>query len=200
MKKNLTATAAEEVIEKGKRVRYDKNPFIGNALVNTKAGHKKVMSKDGSTMMVVNTDSGEIVAPAAGFWQTQEVDRTQFVKLYINGVKNLKELSKAGTMVFELLYQQVQNNIGKDQILLTHGAIDQDLMEVSKTTFHRGLSELIEKGFIACTKSVGVYFLNPDFLWNGDRLTFVKEFRIAAPKAKSTLVVDTKTLDMFDQK
>ena len=35
---------------------------------------------------MITSQSGEVVAPA-GFWQTQEVDKTQFVKLYVNGVK-----------------------------------------------------------------------------------------------------------------
>ena len=191
-KKDLT-----ENLENKRGTKFDHNPFIGTALSNTKAGHKKVMSKDGSTMMVVNTDSGEIVAPAAGFWQTQEVDRTAFVKLYINGVKAFKGLSGAGTKVFEILYTKVQENIGKDQLLLIYTAINQDITPVSKSTFFRGVRELVEKGFIAESTTLGVFFLNPDFLWNGDRLAFVKEFRVAPLKPKSALEKDTKTLDMF---
>lgn len=53
-------------------------------------------------------ETGEIVAPVAGFWQAQEVDAAKFVKLYINGVKAFKELTNAGTKVFELLYLEVQ--------------------------------------------------------------------------------------------
>ena len=44
---------------------------------------------------MITSQSGEVVAPA-GFWQTQEVDKTQFVKLYVNGVKAFRELTAAG--------------------------------------------------------------------------------------------------------
>jgi hypothetical protein len=41
----------------------------------------------------------------------------------------------------------------------------------------RGMRELIEKGFIAESVTQSKYFINPDYLWNGDRLGFVKEYR-----------------------
>ena len=40
------------------------------------------------------------------------------------------------------------------------------------------MKELLEKAFIAESLSPGLYYLNPDFMWNGDRLAFVKEYRI----------------------
>lgn len=128
-------------------------------------------------MMIVSEGTGEIVAHA-GFWQAQEVDKTQFVKLYINGVKAFKELTGAGTRVFEVLYLQVQAGIGKDVVYLSFHDIDQLTTPMSESTFMRGMKELIQKGFIAESMSSNRYFLNPDYMWNGDRLAFVKEFRV----------------------
>ena len=39
------------------------------------------------------------------------------------------------------------------------------------------MRELIDKGFVVPTEAVAWYWLNPDYLWNGDRLAFVREFR-----------------------
>ena len=39
------------------------------------------------------------------------------------------------------------------------------------------MRELIDKGFVAPTEAVAWYWLNPDFMWNGDRLAFVREYR-----------------------
>ena len=36
------------------------------------------------------------------------------------------------------------------------------------------MRELIDKGFVAPTEAVAWYWLNPDFMWNGDRLAFVQ--------------------------
>ena len=119
------------------------------------------------------------MAPIAGFWQTQEVDSTKFVKLYVNGVKAFRDLTSAGTKVFELLYLEVQKNIGKDKVFMIFGVVDQAATPMAPSTYKRGVHELIAKGFMAATPTQGWYWLNPDYLWNGDRLAFVKEYHKA---------------------
>jgi hypothetical protein len=156
--------------------RYIRNPFIGNAISNSKPGVKRI-SNGSNKMMVISEVTGEVVAPA-GFWQAQEVDRTQFVKLYINGVKAFSDLSNAGTKVFAVLYSRVQENIGKDIISMSFPRIDQSMNPMARATFNRGMTELIGKGFIAETVISGDYFLNPDYMWNGDRLSFVKTYTV----------------------
>jgi hypothetical protein len=176
---------------------YEENPFIVDAAVNSKPGVKRISNTHGDKMMIVNEGTGEVVA-GAGFWQIQEVDRTQFVKLYVNGVRAFKELSGAGTKVFELMYLEIQKQIGKDKIYLTFRGIDQDVTPISETSYQRGLKELISKGFLAPCVLQGWYFINPDYVFNGDRLAFVKEFRKAATKPTARVEDrDTKTIDMF---
>jgi hypothetical protein len=125
------------------------------------------------------------------------VDSTKFVKLFIRGVKALKELTGAGTKVFEVLYLRVQESIGKDQIYMAFSSVDQELTPMSESTYMRGMRELTEKGFIAATPSQGIFWLNPGFGWNGDRLAFVQEYhrkRQGSPEPER----DTKTLDLFE--
>lgn len=188
-------------VKKSRRgtTQYESNPFVGTAAANTKQGVKRISNKDGNRMMVVSENTGEIVAPA-GFWQAQEVDKTQFVKLYVNGVKAFKDLSGAGTKVFEVLYIKVQEAIGKDVIYLSFPEIDQNLTPMGEATFYRGMKELIDKGFIAESLTQSKYFLNPDYMWNGDRLAFVKEFRRAPSKGNTKVdQIDTRTIDMFEE-
>jgi hypothetical protein len=176
---------------------YDVNPFMQGTTIKTKT--RRVTNKRGD-MMLVNANTGEVQAPIAGFWEAEEVDSTKFIKLFVNGVKALAELTNAGTRVFELLYIEMQNNIGKDQIYLSYSGLDKNLKAISRSTFSRGLAELIEKRFIAAMPAVGWYWVNPDFIWNGDRLAFVKEFRRAPTKtAEKAQSIDTKTIDMFSQ-
>lgn len=187
-------TLEKEPKPSGKRkvARYAKNPFVASAVSNTRAGVRKISNSDGNRMMVMSESTGEILAPA-GFWHAQEVDKTAFVKLFINGVKALKGLQGAGTRVFEILYMRVQESIGKDQLWLTFPSIDQSVTPMAPATFYRGMKELIEKGFIAESTTPGLYFLNPDYLWNGDRLAFIQEYRLASSKEAKK---DTKTLDL----
>lgn len=171
---------------------YDKNPFMVEMTTKT----RRVTNKRGD-MMLVNNETGVIQSNIAGFWEAEEVDSTKFVKLFVQGVKALKELTGAGTKVFEVLYLRVQENIGKDQIFMAFSSVDQALTPMSNPTYDRGMRELIEKGFIAATPSQGMFWLNPSFVWNGDRLAFVKEYRKASGKPK-TLEKDTRTLDLFE--
>lgn len=180
---NMTVNIEKEVKKSRKgNLIYSSNPFLADAAINTKTGVKRISSKGGEQMMVISQNTGEVIAPA-GFWHAQEVDKSQFVKLYINGVKAFKELSGAGTKVFEVLYLAVQEAISKDTIYINFLSLDQAITPMSESTFHRGMKELIEKSFLAESQLGGWYFINPDFLWNGDRLTFVKEFRMKTEKS-----------------
>jgi hypothetical protein len=159
---------------------FEKNPYILEAALNTVDGVRRrtVQGKDGAKLMVTNEDTGEIVGPA-GFWQTQEVDRTQFVKLYVNGVKAFKGLSPAGTKVFELLYLEVQKSTNRDRVYLSFSNLpDPFNSTISQGTYTRGMRELMDEKFVAPTSAVGWYWVNPDYMWNGDRLAMVKEYRI----------------------
>lgn len=179
---------------------YETNPFIGVTAMNTKQGVKRISNKSGDKMLVVSESTGEVFG-GAGFWQAQEVDKTQFVKLYVNGVRAFKELTGAGTKVFEVFYLEVQKQIGKDRVYLSYGAIDHEITPMSSATYDRGMRELVEKKFLAPTMLQGWFYINPDYVWNGDRLAFVKEYRLAgAIRPKASVTNDDKTMDMFDDK
>ena len=175
--------------------RYDKNPFIN--LTNTKSGVRRVTSTRNDRMMVVSEQTGEIIAPGVTFGTAYEVDKTQFCKLYINGVKALRDLTGAGTKVFELLYLEVQKSIGRDVMYLSFSEVDQLATPISKATFMKGMKELLEKGFIAESMTQGKYFLNPDYIFNGDRLAFIREVRLKGSKYidpnQQTLPLDDMT-------
>jgi hypothetical protein len=190
-------TEKDKVILSRRGVRHDRNPFITTAVTNTRTGTKRLHSATGDRMILVNEGSGEVLA-GAGFYQSQEVDETKFIKLYINGVRAFKDLTSSGTKVFEVLYMRMQEAIGKDTIWLTFPSIDQAETKISAATFYRGMSELVTKEFIAETVTPGKFYLNPDFLWNGDRLAFVKEYRRSTNRAKANKS-HANTIDMFEE-
>jgi hypothetical protein len=181
-----------EKLSKRGLTKFDHNPFVAMAAANTKQGVKRISDKSGTKMMVVSDNTGEIMTTNAGFWQAQEVDKTQFVKLYVNGVKAFKDLSGAGTKVFEVLYTKVQESVGKDVLYISFVEIDQQLTPMSKATFMKGMKELILKDFIAEGMAQNKYYLNPDYMWNGDRLAFVKEYRKTSyqPNKRDPLTID----------
>lgn len=159
------------VKSRGANILYEDNPFLPHVSVRS----KKIVNKRGN-MSLIDNETGLIATSIAGFWETEEVDSTRFVKLFVNGVKALKELSNSGTRVFEILYLEMQNNLGKDSVYLSYARLNQAITPISKATFTRGMRELIDKGFLAASNGVSLYWVNPDFMWNGDRLAFVKEY------------------------
>jgi hypothetical protein len=86
--------------------------------------------------------------------------------------------------------------MGKDRVYISYAEINQAVTPMSEATFYRGMSELVNKEFIAESVSQCWYYVNPDYVWNGDRLAFVKEFRLK----QSSKEKDTKTLDLFETK
>lgn len=197
--KDETPTATkDESLAVGKSKRglstYKANPFIAAAATNTRIGSKRIVNKTGDKMMIVS-EQGEILAPA-GFHQVVEVDKSQFVKLFINGVKALQQLTSAGTQVFELIYHNVQEQFGRDELYINFAAVNQEITPMSESTFMRGMKELLRKGFIAESLRPSMYYLNIDYLFSGDRLAFIKEYRLKGSKPKPA-VVDDKTVDMF---
>ena len=133
---------------------YEHNPFVPDVKVKS----RKITNERGD-MMLVDAATGEINSPIAGFWECKEVDSSSFVKLFINGVKALAELSNAGTKVFEILYIELQRNTGKDKIYLRHKNLDKNEAIISERTFRRGLAELLDKKFIALTPTIGWYWV-----------------------------------------
>jgi len=175
--------------------RFKKNPFVCGEMVSIKT--KRITEKTGE-MMVVNRIGGEVISQIAGWWRAEEVDSEKFVKLFINGVKQFKELTGAGTRVFELLYLEVQRNIGKDEIWLTFPSVDQDATPMGEATFYRGMKELISKKFIADSSVPGKYWLNPELMWNGDRIDFVKTYYKRGAKPKDFEEIDLMPKDIFE--
>jgi hypothetical protein len=184
-------TSNSNLKKRGGNILYEANPFMMELTTKT----KRITNKRGD-MMLVNSQTGEIQTSIAGFWESEEVDSTKFVKLFVKGVAALKELTGAGTKVFEVLYLKVQETIGQDQVYMSFAIVDQTTTPMSEATYTRGMRELIEKGFLAATPNIGLYWLNPSFIWNGDRLAFVKEYWKKSDKPKR--YTDTRTGNLFE--
>jgi hypothetical protein len=189
--KTLITMTAKIVKKRGGAVLFDVNPFLTELTTRT----RRITNQSGN-MMLINSESGEITAPVAGFWKSEIVDSTKFVKLFVQGVSALKELSNAGTKVFEVLYLRVRDSIGKDQVYMSFALVDQVLTPMSEATYTRGMRELLEKGFIAASPHIGLYWLNPSFIWNGDRLAFVQEYRKKSTKDNLSLETNENQISL----
>lgn len=153
---------------------YRSNPSVPDT--DSIKKQRRVRFGDDKKGFVVDTGSGEVLSVGgAGFYEFEEVDNTRFVKLFLDGIKQAAGLSKAGLGVFELVYHQMQGNPGKDEIKLNqYLASDNGIPE---RNYQRGVRELLEKEFIFRSPSDGLFFVNIRYMFNGDRLAFVKGYR-----------------------
>lgn len=139
--------------------------------------NKRFHVPGGKAAMIVDNTTGELKGIGGmGFWWDEEVDSSRFVKLFLDGIKQAAGLSKTGIQVFELVYHQMRANPGSDEIKLNqYIAKDHNL---SDRTYQRGVRELLQKEFLYRSPSDGVFFVNIRFMFNGDRLAFVRSYHL----------------------
>jgi hypothetical protein len=163
----------EGVMNRRELPEYEDNPSIPIASQNAKIGTRRIPNRAGDKAMIVS-ESGEVLAPA-GFHEVVEVDQTQFVKLFVGGVKMINDLSAAGSKVFELVYKIILKAPNTDRVYLHH-----KITKMAKTTYERGLTELISKEILYKSVLPNLYYININYIFNGNRLAFIKEYRLKA--------------------
>lgn len=129
--------------------------------------------------MVINTGSGEVLGPGTAIaYEWEEVDSERFVKLFLQGLKQAADLSKAGLAVFEVVYHQLRERPNTDEVMLSHYTAKDVIKGMTDRTYQRGLRELLEKEFLFRSPAEGVFFVNIRYMFNGDRLAFVKAYQL----------------------
>jgi hypothetical protein len=143
----------------------------------------------GKASVIVDNSTGELKGiGGVGFWWQEEVDATRFVKMFLDGIKQACNLSKSGMQVFELVYNQMRERPGDDKIELSqYIAQDKGLTE---RKFHRGLRELLEKEFLYRSTSPSLFFVNIRFMFNGDRLAFVRTYHLKGSVQQTELPIE----------
>jgi hypothetical protein len=170
MRKNFEKM--EAVTEKHGIPIYASNPSIP-AENEIKKGKRTQIGTE-TKGLVVDNGTGEILGHGGAMvYEWEEVDKERFVKLYLAGLKQAAGLSKSGLAVFELVYARVRERPGQDTVPL-----DVHSSQMRKTTYYDGLRELLEKEFLFRSTNPGLFFVNIRFMFNGDRLAFVKGYRL----------------------
>ena len=125
-------------------------------------------------------NSGE----SGGVYEWEEVDKERFVKLFLAGVKQASGLSKAGLAIFEVVYNLIRENPNSDKVELNFYHASEQIEGINERTYRRGLRELLDKGFLFRSPSEGVFFVNIRYMFNGDRLAFVKAYHLQGGNGK----------------
>lgn len=176
--------------------RYASNPFTKELVVNSKKQRLRVSnSAKLNDETWINNTTGELATTQ--LYTYKEVDETQFVKLFTQNIALTFNLTSAGIKSLNVLIWAVQfKAINKDMVILDEFTLINFLAEnssinLSRPTFSRGLVELEKAKIIARCLKRGDYFINPNFVFNGDRLLFVNAIR-----KKSTTTLEDEQLEL----
>ena len=175
--------------------KYAKNPFAQQAIIHTVTGTRMIYSNptgDSDRFAAVNKNTGENAGDLQ-FGRRVKVDKTHFLKFYAEGVRMFLGLKSPGIKVFMVIYQLLLDdpNYQQDKIDLTYSLLPKDVQDsISRTTYTRGVKELRNVNFLAPTMHDGVYWINIDYVFKGDRLTLVNQYIL-----DGATEVDPKTYD-----
>ena len=93
-------------------------------------------------------------------------------------------------IIYQLLLDDP--NYQQDKIDLTYSLLNEDIKaSISRTTFTRGVKELRNVHFLAPTMHDGVYWINIDYVFKGNRLTLINQYILERKQRKSIDVPDT---------
>jgi len=166
-----------EVITRYGKVLYDKNPSLTGEF---KMGVRSNMSSKTDDAIVVSQQTGEIISTGSfAFIKDEIVDNERFCKLYVDGVSAFVELNPAGKSLFKFVYNEISGLRGKDKdkVDLNYLLAKRWNSTLSKRTYERGLSDLLEKGVLFRTLSSDTYYVNVRFIFNGNRVAVINSYR-----------------------
>lgn len=177
-----------EIASYSKAPSLRESPFLDDLIIKTRG--KRLTVARGSAL--INEATGKIESRTE-IGQVIPVDTEQFIRLFSKDLADWFDFDRATQKLFAKMLIKVQSEaINRD---IFYYAIEDMMTDTgySKPTVYKCLTELINKKIIAKHHNQNLFFLNPRFLFNGDRADFVKSYRIK----KSISHRDPNTVDML---
>lgn len=162
---------------------YKINPFW--EATEVKVGKKTIRVAGGMHV----SKEGEFVSHS-GVHVIRNVDEEEFIKVYTKNIKAIFDLKPAAQRILQYLITELQKTPNADAVYLAWiGAeeyFDEHKVKISRASFFNGVNALIEKGFLAESTKPNMFWFNPNLFFNGNRMTFIEEYRKKEPE-KNTI-------------
>lgn len=153
------------------------NPLMEGHGITVRKKHVRT----GIKQDLADIQTGEVVASSM-IHTIEEIDDTEFVKVFAAGVRAIYDLSRTASRVFQVILQRYQaepmSGGFADSVYIAwfDGGLSGQNIGMSEDTFQRGLKELLAKGFVA-PRQPNLFWVNPSLFFKGDRALFLKEYR-----------------------
>lgn len=194
----MTDKNSSQQLKQAKQVvRYAESPFRQDLVVPIRDKQVQISRMGRDQNIMINQGTGEVVGTAVTAYK--RVDNEKFIKLFTQNIALTFELKAAGIKAFTVLAWTMQEkSLERDLVPLDKLVLDDFLqshssLKMSQATFWRGLAELEDARIIAKHVRQGWYFINPNFVFNGDRIAFTQVI-----ERERNARTDNKTIDMFN--
>lgn len=163
-----------------KTIRHETNPFLKDMIITVGSKNVQISTLGKESNVLINQHTGEVTG--THIIARKKVDQDKFVKTFADYMSFTFDLTKAGNKALRVVMWAIKETaIGKDTVTLDKYTLEAFLkahfnheppLELSYPTFARGLSELEKAKITAKTIRAGIYYINPDCIFNGDRIAF----------------------------
>lgn len=177
-------------------VLYDTNPFMPELVRNiSHRTAQRVIGTGGQEILIRDKDRGLEEVGSVKFVKRDKVDDATFVKIFATNMKMLMSLTAPGmtSLMYLTFLLSDPKHMKKDHVRITWDMYQHHMqvllkdqakeLTMSRPTFYRGVTDLVEKGALAPAQIEGEkrgwYFINPDVVINGDRLLMIQEYERA---------------------
>lgn len=177
--------------------KHEENPFMPALIQEMAVRNRKqyLRSDNGNKSMVVVHDDSQTPLAQTGFFKVEEVDQSQFVKIFVNEIADYNNLTTQGRNL--MFYFMTIMRPGSDTVRVRIEEALKFLDYKAKRSYFMGVANLLEHKIIARTKWDDEFYINPMVMFNGDRIVSAKVYVKKKSEAAKRLGNDAQ-LDIFD--
>jgi len=167
------------------------SPWV-NELAATIVTGNKLQTVSAKGYDIIDHSTGELSNLQAIQATRRVIDKTEFVKVYSSGIVAMFDLSKSAQDMFKVIMTMYLDQKHKpDSLFINEDSLADYGYKKSRTTRTGALNQLIASQFVAPhAKRKGIYFINPNMFYKGDRMTIVNEYAVAGTSAGAALKED----------
>lgn len=149
----------------------DISPYEGNLVKRLNECTKQKVLSFGNARVELEKYQNNIGARIA---LTQKVDREEFTKVFRGYIPYIAKLSRTSQAV--LWY--VMDNLPKDKgyVVIDNSAVMDYCNFKNRKSVRDGVIELLEKNILTKSTVNKKYWVNPLIMFNGNRITYAKEY------------------------
>ena len=192
---------------------HRENPFAKQTIVqmgNYLSTRQVVGKNDDERSVLQAVDGNGRLLGQTVFMRTKTVDTETFAKVYQLGFQAFADLKPSVMKVFKHIINQLRPD--RDMFNLYIEDIIEDT-QLHKATIYRALGVLCDRQVIARGRTEYEYYINPMYVFNGNRVTFITnwinsnmpDYKTSQKTLKGTIQLMQqqgylpKQLDMFDE-